>query len=513
MSQGAFSEYWDNKISELSSVHSEIFLNDALKYGYFPEAGVLPDFFETNFNTADYEKINIEKKLNKKKTKYNTTYKVNTFDLIKFTHTNGSGYRVYSLMHPFIYWQLCKEIADNLPSIIKSLAKKRDIVSYSIPDLMGLEFRRESGIKMWIQMAEKDLIAESGEYSYLLKADISSFYDSIYTHSISWAIHTKPVAKMKRGNFALLGNRLDKLAQSSNTGQTNGLPIGPITSDILCELVLASLDETVSKRLRKLRVKYKAARYKDDYRFLTHSNEDASTIKKVLTEVLHEYGMNINQNKTSISTDIVESYARDWKHTLYKFGLDRMQPDSWSQLNTIIDGVYRHQKESFGKQPALSLLEDINKYIIDNEFDGFNSEAMREIIAKLVHMFRLSPSTLPHSIQIIDTLLDSESNEIKKKYINLFTDHFNHITDDDLVAWLYRLHLKVSKSDADGFLSHKLRDKSKMKDLLQGKWIFEDSNYQGKGFTAQSVTLVNESLIQEAMTSKIKVGFRYSRED
>ena len=248
MSQGAFSEYWDNKISELSSVHPEIFLKDALQYGYFPETGVLPDFFETDFNTSNYKKIEYKRKYIADSKKFKTIYKVKTFDLVKFTHTNGIGYRVYSLMHPFIYWQLCKEIADNLPCIVKVLTKKRDIISYSIPDLMSLEFRRENGIKMWLQMAEKDLIAESGEYRYLLKADIASFYDSIYTHAISWAIHTKPVAKEKRGNFALLGNRLDRLAQSSNTSQTNGLPIGPITSDILCELVLASLDETVSKK-------------------------------------------------------------------------------------------------------------------------------------------------------------------------------------------------------------------------------------------------------------------------
>ena len=32
--------------------------------------------------------------------------------------------------------------------IVKVLTKKRDIISYSIPDLMSLEFRRENGIKM-----------------------------------------------------------------------------------------------------------------------------------------------------------------------------------------------------------------------------------------------------------------------------------------------------------------------------------------------------------------------------
>lgn len=31
-----------------------------------------------------------------------------------------------------------------------------------------------------------------------IKMDISNFFDSIYTHSVSWAIHTKEVAKAQR---------------------------------------------------------------------------------------------------------------------------------------------------------------------------------------------------------------------------------------------------------------------------------------------------------------------------
>src|SRR4030042_6274506 len=54
---------------------------------------------------------------------------------------------------------------------------------------------------------------------YVLTADINRFYHSIYTHSISWAIHGKANAKAQRNNKRLLGNRLDKLIRNSQDGQ------------------------------------------------------------------------------------------------------------------------------------------------------------------------------------------------------------------------------------------------------------------------------------------------------
>lgn len=508
--KGAFYEYWQEKKAALSLVTSDVFLHSALRYGYFPETGVLPDFFETDFETSSYKEVRAKRKRIKDSAKYNTIYNIKSFDLVRFTHTNGSGYRVYSLVHPYQYWLLCKELADNLPRIIKILTKYRDIVSYSIPDLMNLEQRREDGIASWLRMAEGDLVSESGAYSHLLKADITAFYDSIYTHAISWAIHGKPVAKKKRGNFSLLGNRLDKLAQCSNDSQTNGLPIGPVTSDILSELVLSSLDETVSKKLNTLKIDYRAARYKDDYRFLTHSHGDAMKIKKILTEVLQEYGMNINQGKTTIDDDIVATYTRDWKHTLYGFGLDSIEPSSLKQVSAILDKIYRHQKETVGKQPALSLMEELYQYVAERGIDNvFEDKTVKEIIAKLVHMHRLLPATLPYSIQLLDLILEKYNIAEKEKFIILFANYFGNVTDDDLIAWLYRLHLKISINAADTFLLN-TRGDSRMKHLLQRRWIFDDNNYNANGFSRQSISFISNDSVLTAGSRRIEVGFRYS---
>ena len=87
----------------------------------------------------------------------------------------------------------------------------------------------------FLWMTEEDLVSSSHRYTHLVQADIKSFYPSIYTHSLAWAIHGK--RHIRKGNnrhdYTLLGNRLDRLFQYSNDQRTNGIPIGPVVSDIV----------------------------------------------------------------------------------------------------------------------------------------------------------------------------------------------------------------------------------------------------------------------------------------
>jgi hypothetical protein len=50
-------------------------------------------------------------------------------------------------------------------------------------------------------MAEGDLVVDSHKYKYVVKADITNFYHSVYTHSISWAITDRMIAYNKRNSY------------------------------------------------------------------------------------------------------------------------------------------------------------------------------------------------------------------------------------------------------------------------------------------------------------------------
>lgn len=65
----------------------------------------------------------------------------------------------------------------------------------------------------FLDMTEDDIAAVAYKYTHVVKADIKSFYPSIYTHSIAWAIHGKKHVRKPANlhNFLLVGNRLDRL--------------------------------------------------------------------------------------------------------------------------------------------------------------------------------------------------------------------------------------------------------------------------------------------------------------
>lgn len=87
-----------------------------------------------------------------------------------------------------------------------------------------------------------DLSSRREEY---VSADLRSFFHSIYTHSIPWAIYGKAWAKIpaNRG-YTHYGNVLDLLSQNLQGAQTIGLPVGPDTSRLLAEVVTSGVDES-----------------------------------------------------------------------------------------------------------------------------------------------------------------------------------------------------------------------------------------------------------------------------
>ena len=104
----------------------------------------------------------------------------------------------------------------------------------------------------------------------ILHTDVSRFYNSIYTHSIPWALHTKLIAKQRRRDYTLLGNRLDRALRNMQDGQTMGIAIGPDASLIISEIVLAAIDESFQKSGR-----VRGLRYVDDYELVFSSTSEA----------------------------------------------------------------------------------------------------------------------------------------------------------------------------------------------------------------------------------------------
>ena len=94
-----------------------------------------------------------------------------------------------------------------------------------------------------------DFLNLEKDYSYFLTLDVAKCFDSIYTHSISWATKSKTIAKRNLQIHTTFGAIFDTLMQRSNHNETNGILIGPEISRIFAEIILQRIDANVEQRL------------------------------------------------------------------------------------------------------------------------------------------------------------------------------------------------------------------------------------------------------------------------
>lgn len=145
---------------------------------------------------------------------------------------------------------------------------------------------------------------------YRVKCDISKCFPSIYTHAIDWALIGKSKAKNNRnGKICSWSHEIDTLAENTTNGETHGLIIGPHTSNLLSEIILCRVDESL------INEGYTFVRFIDDYWCYANSLEEANSFPFALDKNLSLYGLSINQKKTEFST-LPETNQEEWVRAL-----------------------------------------------------------------------------------------------------------------------------------------------------------------------------------------------------
>ncbi len=161
---------------------------------------------------------------------------------------------------------------------------------------------------------DRERVIRSSSSRFLLKADLSRFYHTLYTHSIPWAVHTKAVAKSRQFDKTLYGNLIDEAVRNTQDKQTLGIPVGPVTSDLISELVGTSLDIELSTRRPGL----KGLRYVDDYYLYFATRSEAEAALADLHSVANHFAVEINPLKTKIS-ELPEPIQPSWKSELRSY--------------------------------------------------------------------------------------------------------------------------------------------------------------------------------------------------
>ncbi|RVU31974.1 RNA-directed DNA polymerase [Rheinheimera riviphila] len=141
------------------------------------------------------------------------------------------------------------------------------------------------------------------KFSYMFRFDIEKCFDSIYTHSIGWAIKGKDFSKENIGKKTF-DSDFDAKIRSMNDDETNGIVIGPEFSRVFAEIILQAIDCKVENELLKENkfrgTDYTIKRYVDDYFVFTRDENLARYIYDKFRTELRNYKLFVNESKESV---------------------------------------------------------------------------------------------------------------------------------------------------------------------------------------------------------------------
>jgi len=387
-----------------------------------------------------------------------------------FNNKNGEySWRLFQLIHPALYVSLVHEITkkENWDLILDNLNENTRIECASIPIVKSEKQKTEKGeqILTWWKGVEQKSISLALEYDYIFYTDIVDCYGSFYTHSISWALHTKPIAKANRNSNRLLGNLIDYILRSMSNGQTNGIPQGSILMDFIAEIILNYADKELSKRLEDLQcLECKIIRYRDDYRIFVNNPETGKLIIKELSNVLADLGMRISSEKTIFSTDVINNSIKADK--LFWLANKTKNENIGKQLLIIKDLSDKYKNSGTLETELRDFYKKIYKI---NNFN--NIEVLISIITDIAFN---NPRTYPISISILGKFISTLKKEEKKEIITKVEKKINKLPNTEIVdLWLQRLTLKFDENKQyHGSLNKKVMNKSQK--VWNSDWLNDE---------------------------------------
>lgn len=182
-----------------------------------------------------------------------------------------NGYRVARQLDPIdnlIMLAAIHEIANKLES---SRAEDTVVCSYRI-DLNPGHFKmyKEDGWQKFHQISQK--LAKKNKF--VLTLDIADFYNQIYLHGVHNQLESANVDALRATN-------IEKFLININSKKSVGLPVGPVFSIILAEIVLNDLDYFIKQ------LGFDYVRYVDDIRIFCKNAAEAENILHDISEYLY----------------------------------------------------------------------------------------------------------------------------------------------------------------------------------------------------------------------------------
>jgi hypothetical protein len=260
-------------------------------YNYFPNQratfGELPPSLDTRQFTPEVAEALTALKEDKVRRR-------SGYDLVEYKATRFNNVpRILALAHPLAHANLVKCLHDNWHEIRTVTENANSMIkpTFHHEDKRLIVMNYEDPIKKVVRSHD---IAFSKRFK--VHTDIANCFNSIYSHSIPWAILGITEAKKQQDNKKAWFNKLDQHQRKTKRNETQGIPIGSATSSIIVELVLSTVDRGLIDK------GYDFYRYIDDYTCYCESENMAQQFIHDLRENLALYKLNLNLQKTKIES-------------------------------------------------------------------------------------------------------------------------------------------------------------------------------------------------------------------
>ncbi len=233
------------------------------------------------------------------------------------------SFRVATQLDPFdaiIYTAIVREIGGLIEANRIPIHKKM-VFSYRFsPTEEGSFFKENYWKEFWKVSRIKAL---NKNCNYVIRTDITDFYNQIYLHSVENQLYRCGIEKFY---ITSLLNLFKLLTQQVS----RGIPVGPAASHIIAECVLIPIDESL------LIQGINFCRYVDDFNIFCESKKDVQIVLNILANVLDKQcKLILNKSKT-----IVEKKEN---FILYAENMIKDQPINKDEIE-ILEAIKKHTK-------------------------------------------------------------------------------------------------------------------------------------------------------------------------
>lgn len=313
-------------------------------------------------------------------------------------------------------------------------------------------------------------------YPYILKIDLSKFYENVYTHLFGdlsfkkidriinptdfydyvWrlSLPNSEVEKLKA-----FFNWLDTLNQKINNNHTKGILQGPISSRISAEILQLYIDEKIIELLRTKPSSITFTRYVDDYKFYAKNQSDLENLKIDLTHLFREFSLPLNDSK-------IEIYKGFEKNKGAHLNADNMK---WLRKKDVKIGIRRFLEirntfSSLIDKSDWSSVKSLLTHLTKNDlyFDERNHNIPIVFIEMLVKLVYINGSLTLHAYKLLAHVVTSKlPRQTRKNILEKLMSESEYISklysDSDLEIWHYYVMSLLSDAQTHKKIFQKYR--------------------------------------------------------